>query len=283
MPKSQYKSNGELKYLARTQMGHHMGVLIGAVLLNFIISYMVTDTVSSLISTSTNVGFILNYVVTFFVQVLVSVLDLGVVFIYMKTACNMKSGIKDLFFGYQHHFSRAIRIGLILVVINSICMIPVEVATAQFADLLDNNAFFNSITSSGLGSYVIGDGIDSSELMESYSVLTSSMVEYYVIMLVSSLVSFLLTLPFFPAYYMLLDFPNQSVSEVLRKCFEVMHGNKFRLVWMYVSFIPLLLLCVVTFGIGLIWVIPYMKMTAANFYLDLMSVRNKSMHFNKTV
>jgi hypothetical protein len=281
MPKSQYKNNGELKYLARMQMGHHMGVLIGAVLLNIIISYIITDTVSSLISTSTNLGFILNYVVTFLVQVLVSVLDLGVAFIYMKTACNMKSGIKDLFFGYQHHFFRAIIIGFILVVINSICMIPVEVATAQFADLLDNNAFFNSITSSGLGSYV--NNIDSYELMESYSVLTSSMMEYYVIMLVSSLVSFLLTLPFFPAYYMLLDFPNQSVSEILRKCFEVMHGNKFRLVWMYVSFIPLLLLCVFTFGIGLIWVIPYMKMTATNFYLDLMSVRNKNMHFNKTV
>jgi uncharacterized membrane protein len=109
------------------------------------------------------------------------------------------------------------------------------------------------------------------------------MMKYYMIMLVCSLVSFVLTLPFFPAYYMLLDFPNQSVTQILKKCFDVMHGNVFRLLWMYVSFVPLMLLSVFTFGIGLIWVIPYMKMTAANFYLDMMSVRNRNMNFNKTV
>jgi uncharacterized membrane protein len=283
MPKSQYKSNRELKYLARMQMGQHMGILIGSALLNTVISYVVVDIVSSLVPTSTTVGYILNYIVTFIAQVLVSVLDLGLIFIYMKSACNIKSHVKDLFFGYQHHFSRAVKIGLILVLINSICMIPMEIATIQFVNILDNNAFFNSFSSSGLGEYMIGGGAQSYDLAESYSVLTSSMMKYYMIMLVCSLVSFVLTLPFFPAYYMLLDFPNQSVTQILKKCFYVMHGNVFRLLWMYMSFVPLMLLSVFTFGIGLIWVIPYMKMTAANFYLDMMSVRNRNMNFNKTV
>jgi uncharacterized membrane protein len=275
MPKSQYKSNSELKYLARMQMGRHMGILIGAALLNTIISYLAVDIFSYIISTDTTVGFIMNYVVTFIVQVLVSVLDLGLVFIYMKTACNMKSSMGDLFFGYRHHFLRAIKIGLILAVISSICMIPAQIATSQFVDILDNNAFFNS--------FMLGGNLDSYDLLESYTVLSSAMMKYYLIMLVSFLVSFVLKLPFFPAYYMLLDFPNQSVTEILRKCFEVMRGNMFRVIWMYASFVPLMLLSVFTLGIGLIWVIPYMKMTAANFYLDLMSVRNKNMHFNKTV
>jgi uncharacterized membrane protein len=130
---------------------------------------------------------------------------------------------------------------------------------------------------------MIGGSIDSYDLLESYTLLSSAMMEYYAIVLVSSLVSLLLRLPFFPVYYMLLDFPNQSVTEILRKCFEVMRGNILRVIWMYVSFLPLMLLSVFTLGIGLIWVIPYMKMTAANFYLDLMSVRNKNMQFNKTV
>jgi uncharacterized membrane protein len=163
-------------------------------------------------------------------------------------------------------------------------MIPVEIASVQFADLLSNNTFFNNYTSSGLGSFMMdGSAIDSYELLESYSVFTSSMMKFYGIVIMCSLVSFLVTLPFFPAYYMLLDFPNQRVSEILKKCFSVMHGNIFRLFLMYLSFLPLMLLSMFTCGIALIWVLPYMKMTATNFYLDMMAVRNKSMHFNKTV
>jgi uncharacterized membrane protein len=273
MPKSQYKSNAELKFLARTQTSRYMGILIGAVLLNFIISYAVTDIVSMLVPSNTTIGYILNYIVVFAAQVAVSVLDVGVVFIYMKSACNMSSNIKDLFFGYQHHFVRALKIGFILVAINSICMIPLEVATVQFADILDNNVFFNSYTSSGLAG-----SLDSYDMLESYSVFTNSAMKYYVIMLVCSVVSFLLTLPFFPAYYMLLDFPNQSVTEILKKCFEVMKGNTGRLLLMYLSFVPLMLLGMFTCGIALIWVIPYMKMTAANFYLDMMAVRNRNIN-----
>jgi uncharacterized membrane protein len=151
-----------------------------------------------------------------------------------------------------------------MVAINSICMIPVEIASVQFADLLSNNTFFNNYTSSGLDSFMM------------YMI-------FYGIVIMCSLVSFLLTLPFFPVYYMLLDFPNQRVSEILKKCFSVMHGNVFRLLLMYLSFLPLILLSMFTWGITLIWVFPYMKMTATNFYLDMMTVRNKSMHFNKTV
>jgi uncharacterized membrane protein len=283
MPKSQYKTLGELKFLARMQTSHYLGILIGSVLLNVIFSYLIVDIVSSLVPTSTTVGYVVNYAVVFVAQVLVSVFDVGVVYIYMKSACNMKSSITDLFFGYKHHFVRALKIGVILVLINSICMIPMEIATVQFMDILDNNAFFNSYTSSGLGSLMLGGGVDSYDLMESYSVFTSSAVKYYVILIVCSVVSFVLTLPFFPAYYMLLDFPNQSVTEILKKCFEVMKGNTVRLFLMYLSFVPLMLLSLFTLGIALVWVVPYMKMTAADFYLDLMSVRNRNMNMNKTV
>jgi uncharacterized membrane protein len=279
MPKSQYKSNAELKFLARTQTSHYMGILIGTVLLNTIISYAVIDIVSMLIPSTTTIGYILNYIFVFIVEVLVSVLDVGVAFIFMKSACNMKSNIKDLFFGYQHHFVRAIKIGLILVAINSICMIPVEIATIQFSDILDNNVFFNSYATGGIGSLMTGEvSADTYDMLESYNIFTNSAMKYYVIMFVCSIISFVLTLPFFPAYYMLLDFPNQSVTEILKKCFDVMHGNKFRLFMMYFSFVPLMFLSVFTCGIALIWVLPYMKMTAANFYLDMMSVRNRNIN-----
>lgn len=271
MPKTQYKSNYELKLLARRQTGGHLGLLIATLLLNLIISYLIIDVVSSLVPSYGTLGYVLNYIVVFIFQVIVSVLDVGVAFIFMKSACNMKSSIKDLFFGYRHHFGRAVKIGIILVAIKSICTIPLDIATIQFSDILDNNALFYSYSSSNLG------GLDTYELLEAYSLLTNYMMKYYAVVIVCSIISLLLTLPFFPAYYMLLDFPNQSVTMILKKCFEVMRGNKLRLVLMYISFLPLMLLCMFTCGFGFIWAFPYMKMTVTNFYLDMMAVRNRNL------
>ncbi len=75
---------------------------------------------------------------------------------------------------------------------------------------------------------------------------------------------------------MILDFPDWNAATILKKSFEVMSGNKVRLLILYLSFIPSFLLCMLTCGISLIWVIPYMNMAATNFYLDIMAVRNKS-------
>lgn len=272
MPKSQYKSISELKYLARSQTSRYMGILIGTVLLSFVFSYGSIDIISMLVPSNGIAGYILNYIVVFIAQVIISVLDVGVVYIFMKSACGMRSSIKDMFFGYQHHFTRAVKIGLVTIAISSICMIPLDIATIQFADIIDNNIFFRSYSSSGLGGLS-----DTYDMMESYSIFTSSMMKYYAIMFVCSVASSLLKLPFFPAYYMLLDFPNQSVTEILKKCFDVMHRNIFRLILLYLSFIPLILLSLFTCGIALIWVIPYIKMTETNFYLDLMAVRNRNM------
>ncbi|MDE6919936.1 MAG: DUF975 family protein, partial [Lachnospiraceae bacterium] len=84
------------------------------------------------------------------------------------------------------------------------------------------------------------------------------------------------TLPFFPAFYMVLDFPGWSATTILKKSFEVMSGHKVRLFLLYVSFVPAFLLSIFTCGITLIWVVPYQSMAMTNLYLDIMSVRNKT-------
>ena len=49
----------------------------------------------------------------------------------------------------------------------------------------------------------------------------------------------------------------------------MMKGSKGRLFYIDLTFVPLMLLCVLTCGIGLLWLMPYMQATKANFYLDL--------------
>lgn len=116
------------------------------------------------------------------------------------------------------------------------------------------------------------------EMMEFYTVFYSIMGTYYLLNLVCILVSFFLQLVFVPAYYLMLDFPEWDAMKILTKSIEVMRGNKLRYVLLQISFLPLMLLSLFTCGLTMIWVIPYMHITNANFYLDIMAVKNKNMN-----
>lgn len=71
------------------------------------------------------------------------------------------------------------------------------------------------------------------------------------------------------AFYVLADNPEMTAREALRESKEIMHGHKWELFVLNLSFIPWILLSVVTLGIGLIYVIPYMETTIANFYQSI--------------
>ena len=61
--------------------------------------------------------------------------------------------------------------------------------------------------------------------------------------------------------------------EVLRESKEMMHGNKMDLFLLHLSFIGWALLCVLTLGIGNLWLVPYMNASYASFYRFLSPLR----------
>ncbi|MDE6365827.1 MAG: DUF975 family protein [Lachnospiraceae bacterium] len=271
MQQSQYKSNFELKFLARVQTGQHMGILAGSLLLKLLISFLSVNLITALIPARTTTGYIVNYIMTVLVQIAVSVLSVGTSLIFLKSACSMQAVLGDLFCGFQQNTVKILKIGAVITIINSICMIPLDIASVQYSDMINSIPLFQLSRSDYL--------LDNHELLATYNVFYSASMKFYLIMLVCTVVSTILTLPFFPAFFMVLDFPNLSASEILKKCFEVMHGNKLRLFMLYLSFVPSFLLSIFTCGITLIWVLPYMSMAETNFYLDMMSIRNKSVGY----
>lgn len=259
MEQSQYKSNAELKYLARTQMMGRFGLLIGTLLITLLISFFCS---SILISNN----YFVNYVLSFIIQVILSVLEVGTTLIFMKSSCSMPAQIGDLLEGFRNHLSTALKVGLLFTFINTVCMIPCDIMSITVLNSAD--LIIPEIT----------DTTTLNEMMEFYSVFYRIMGTYYLALLACTLVSFLLRLVFVPAYYIMLDFPEWGAMKVLQKSIEVMRGNKLRYVRLQISFLPLLFLSVFTCGLTLIWAIPYMQMTNANFYLDIMAVRNRNMN-----
>ena len=69
--------------------------------------------------------------------------------------------------------------------------------------------------------------------------------------------------------YLLRDYPELGVREALRTSKQMMKGHKWDLFVLDLSFIGWILLGIMTAGIGLLWVEPYMETTRAAFYEDL--------------
>lgn len=71
------------------------------------------------------------------------------------------------------------------------------------------------------------------------------------------------------ALYLLLDHPQMKARESLKISRQIMKGNKGRLFYIYLSFIGLQILCMLSLGIGSLWVYPYQSQTLVIFYLDV--------------
>ena len=69
--------------------------------------------------------------------------------------------------------------------------------------------------------------------------------------------------------YILEENPELSANEAIDRSRAMMRGHKFDLFWLYLSFIGWILLSILTLGIGLLWLAPYMQTATAAFYEDV--------------
>lgn len=70
-------------------------------------------------------------------------------------------------------------------------------------------------------------------------------------------------------YFILLDHPEYSSRQLLRKSSEMMYGHRMELFVLYLRFIPWVLLGIITCGIAFLWVGPYVTAAFSEFYLQL--------------
>ena len=70
--------------------------------------------------------------------------------------------------------------------------------------------------------------------------------------------------------YILLENPNMTANEAIKASKELMHGNRWRLFCLEISFIGWSLLAALfTCGIGYLWLVPYMEASFAAFYREI--------------
>lgn len=87
--------------------------------------------------------------------------------------------------------------------------------------------------------------------------------------LTSILAVVIVELRYFPAIYLLIDGEEKEAKKAVWRGTDMMKKNYMRLILLYLSFIPWMLLCILTVGIGLFVVGPWMQISMAVFYKDL--------------
>ena len=70
-------------------------------------------------------------------------------------------------------------------------------------------------------------------------------------------------------FYILADNPDISPTNALKKSKEMMMGYKWKIFFLGLSFLGWALLAILTLGIGLLWLMPYIQVSTINFYEDI--------------
>ena len=136
----------------------------------------------------------------------------------------------------------------------------------------------------GIHSYFLkisrNESVEWKELFSKTNLFVPALLITIVVAIFVTLWSLLLIIPgiiaaisYSQVYFVKLDNPDMEVMDVLKKSKELMNGHKMDYFVLLLSFIGWLILGVFTLGILYLWLMPYMSVTEANFYNEL--VKNK--------
>lgn len=236
------KSSSELKSLAKQSLLGKYGTIIGAMLIVEMITLAISFITSNAVNQNNIYGMIIYYAITLITELISAVFIIGQISIYLNISCERPYKVSDVFNGFKLHPDKAIIVQLILILISVTCILPFGISVGVYY-VTRNSLFILMISLLG--------------------VLGTVLIVYFMLL-------------FSQTYYLLLDFPEYTVKELLTLSKEVMKGNKGRLFYIYISFIPLFLLGLLSCGIGFFFIIPYLNMTLAKFYLNLIECRENN-------
>ena len=231
-----YKSSAELKALAKEHLLGQYGTVVGASVVVILTVGLLNTICTFFINTKTIPGLILQFIISFVLSVLAGLFTSGTNYLYLKISCGRPVTVSDVFYGFKMFPDKALLIQIYLSAWTYIAMLPMTVF-----------------------SYLILVYPHNAVIMLVYS-LTA--ILYLV-------VSVMISLIYAQVFYLLHDFPDYSVKQLLSMSKQLMKGSKGRLFYMLVSFLPLLLLGMLSCGIAFLWLIPYMNAACTEFFLDL--------------
>lgn len=134
----------------------------------------------------------------------------------------------------------------------------------------------------GVGAYFTfwdvykGEPVELKTLFEPFQDYVRYLLAYLLVVVYTLLWCLLLYIPgiikaysYSMTFFILRENPEMSGEQAIQRSMAMMKGHKMELFLLSLSFIGWILLGCITFGIGLLWVYPYMYTAVAAFYEEL--------------
>lgn len=230
------KSSIELKRLAKMSLSGKYGVPIGAFLIYMIISIMISSIIQAFVYPNSVFSTTIYLIITFIISLLETVLIFGLIKLYLDISRGNSLELGTLTYGFTHHPDRIIIVSLLVSLITLAWLAPGFVLLMVYLFSWSSPLLFLLVVLAFIG---------------------------------GTIMSVIYSLNYSQALFILADNLEITPIEALRESKELMRGNLGRLFYLQISFIGWFLLGLFSCGIGLIWIVPYMGVTSAYFYLDL--------------
>ncbi len=221
-------TNREIKDRARGELPGHYRTIICAELL----SVMIIIAATSLFGDSPR---LIALAGTFIVNLLLLIMQSGFSYIYLTIARGDMVRVTDLFYFFRHHSDTMILLIVLLEAINTAIILPFWVLENIAASKLTGNAAFGLIL---------------------------LIVAAYLIVMAS------INLRYLYSFFICIDHPELNALSILKKSRLKMQGQLLRILMLLLSFVGYFLLAILSLGIGLLWVMPYVQMSLTEAYLE---------------
>lgn len=201
-------------------------------------SDLIINTISVLSATSNDsyAGIAIGLAISFILVLLGTILNVGQCSFYLNVACEQKYEFSNLFTGFKVHPDKIIITQIIIQLLTALPLLPaIGVMWYSF---------------------------------KAYNIIVVFLIGC-ILLIIGAGLSWWIYLRYSQVYYLLLDFPDYSAKELMKMSWRLMKGHCGRLLYIQVSFLPLMLAGLVSLGIGFLLIKPYQYMTYTLFYLDL--------------
>lgn len=228
------KTSAQLKQAAR---GIMLGKYRNAISI-LLASDLIINTISVMSATSNEsyVGIVIGLAISFILVLLGTILNVGQCSFYLNVACNQKYEFSNLFTGFKVHPDKIIISQIIIQLLTILPLLPaIGVMWYSF---------------------------------KAYNIIVVFLIGCLLLILGAGL-SWWISLRYSQIYFLLLDFPDYSAKELMKMSWRIMKGHCGRLLYLQVSFLPLMLTGFISLGVGFLLIRPYQYMTYTLFYLDL--------------
>ena len=230
------KTSAQLKGIARERSLGRYGTLIGANIIIFAIQLFISGITT--VSTSGSILLVvINNIITIIVNILLGTLMSGKAYLYMNLMYSQSVSTSDVFFGLRQQPQKAVIIQSVFVLVDFLVSLPSQIMLIRYQTSPTDSAISALI-------FVLAFGL---------------IIRVYVFLVYSQ------------SFFILHDFPDKSAREILSASRQLMKGNKFRLFYLNVTFLPLYLLGCVTMFVPLLWISVYRYATTCAFYQDLIA------------